>query len=76
MKTLTIREFRRMLAGIDALLSAEGEIIVARRGRPVARLLPVTGSRPTMPSHRDLRRKMRRMKTGSETLLRQERDSR
>lgn len=75
MKTLSIREMRAVLTGLDELLAKEGEILITRRGRAVARLLPV---RPTANarSHADLRATMPRLGVGSETVVREDRDSR
>ncbi len=74
MRKLNIREARQSLSRLEQLLSAEGEITITRRGKPVARLLPATKSR-SMPSHRDLRRAMPRLRRGSEILIREERDA-
>lgn len=75
MRTASIREIRAWLTDLDKVLSKEGEIIVTRRGRPLARILPVTPVR-SMPSNADLRRKMPRLATGSEVLIRKDRDER
>ena len=75
MKKLTIRQTRQSLSQLDRLLEIEGEVTITRRGEPIARILPVNGKRP-IPSHRDLREKMREVKIGSEKLLREERDVR
>ena len=73
MKNLSIREVRKELAQLDELLAREGEIVVTRRGQPIARLLPLR-SRRGMPSHADLRASMPPLQTGSEELVRTERD--
>ncbi len=75
MKILSIREMRTALTGLDELLAKEGEILITRRGRAVARLLPV---QPTTnaPSHADLRAAMPRLRVGSETYVREDRESR
>ena len=75
MKTLTIRQMRSALTRLDKMLSEEGEILVTRRGRALARLLPARPTRP-MPSHADLRARMPRLAVASEILVRQDRDSR
>ena len=75
MKSLSVREVRKELAQIDELVSREGEVVVTRRGKPIARLLPVRSKR-RMPSHADLRASMPRLKNGSEKLIRSERDER
>ena len=75
MKNLSIREVRKELAQLDQLLSREGEIVVTRHGRPIARLLPLP-SKLRMPSHADLRASMPRLAIGSEAHIRSERDER
>ena len=75
MKNLSIREVRKELAQLDALVSREGEIVVTRRGQPIARLLPLR-SKQRMPSHADLRASMPRLRNGSEKHIRIERDER
>ena len=72
MRNLSIRGVRRELAQLDELVSREGEIVVTRRGRPIARLLPLRGQR-RVPSHAELRASMPRLKTGSEKHQRAER---
>ena len=76
MKKLTIREARQSLSHLDKLLEIEGELTITRRGEPIARLIPIDSKKRPIPSHRDLREKMREVKVGSERLLRQERDAR
>ncbi|MBK8741158.1 MAG: type II toxin-antitoxin system prevent-host-death family antitoxin [Betaproteobacteria bacterium] len=73
MKNLSIREVRKELAHLDELVAREGEIVVTRRGQPIARLLPLRSKRG-MPSHADLRASMPLLRTGSEQHLRTERD--
>lgn len=75
MKKLSIREVRQELAQLDKLVSREGEVVVTRRGQPIARLLPLRSKR-RMPSHADLRASMPRLKKGSEKYVREERDER
>ena len=53
----------------------EGEVTITRRGEAIARMVQVGRKRP-IPSHRDLREKMARMRIGSEKLVRQDRDAR
>jgi prevent-host-death family protein len=75
MKQLTIRQVRGALGRLDELVAVEGEIVVTRRGRPLARIVPVR-SRRTAPSHADLRASMPRLRTPSEALVRADRDER
>jgi antitoxin (DNA-binding transcriptional repressor) of toxin-antitoxin stability system len=75
MKKLTIREARQSLSHLDRLLAVEEEVMITRRGDPIARVVQVGRKRP-IPSHRDLREGMKRMHKGSETVLRKDRDER
>jgi prevent-host-death family protein len=75
MRTLSIREMRNELGRLDQLISTEGEILITRRGKPIARLIPAGGTRKK-PSHADLRAAMQKLATGSEILLQAERDER
>lgn len=75
MKNLSIREVRKALAQLDDLVSREGEVVITRRGQPIARLLPLRNAQ-RMPSHADLRASMPRLNQGSEDNIRTERDER
>lgn len=75
MRTLTVREMRAALPDLERLLESEGELLVTRRGKAVARILPAV-KRGGMPTHADLRAKMPRVEVGSEVLIRQDRDER
>jgi len=75
MKTVSVRGLREVLARLEHLLEVEGEIRVARRGRSIARLLPVSTPRKA-PSHKSLRDAMPRMEAGSEDLVRSDREGR
>jgi antitoxin (DNA-binding transcriptional repressor) of toxin-antitoxin stability system len=74
MKELNIRQVRQSLSHLDRLLEAEGEVIITRRGKAVGRVVSVGKKRP-MPSHRDLRMEMVRLRRKSERLIREERDA-
>jgi prevent-host-death family protein len=75
MREISIREVRSELAHIEKVLDREGELIVTRNGRPVARILPLRGGR-SAPSHARLRASMPRLEPSSAELIRQERDER
>ncbi len=75
MRKLTVRETRQALSRLDRLLSAEGEVTITRRGEAIARIVGLEKKR-AMPSHRDLREKMPRMRRGSEKLIREDRNAR
>ncbi len=75
MKKLSIREARQALSHLDQLLAVEEEVMITRRGDPIAKVVQVGRKRP-IPSHRDLRDGMSKMRVGSETLIRSDRDER
>lgn len=75
MKNLTIREARKALSHLDKILDAEGELTITKRGKAVARVVQLVKKTP-IPSHRDLREKMVRMKKGSQEIVRMDRDAR
>jgi antitoxin (DNA-binding transcriptional repressor) of toxin-antitoxin stability system len=75
MKKLNIREARQSLSQLDKLLAEKGEVTITRRGKAVARVISVGKKRP-MPSHKDLRMEMPRLRKGSERLIREDRDAR
>jgi prevent-host-death family protein len=74
-KTLSIREIRIALPHLDELIAEAGEVIVTRRGRPLARILPLR-SKGGIPPLAEFRASMPRMKVPSEVLVRQDRDER
>jgi len=74
MKTLSIREMRGALGRLDQILEREDEIVIARRGEAIARVVPIR-PRSSMPSHADLRAQMPRLSSSAE-LIREDRDSR
>lgn len=75
MKRLSIREARQSLSSIEQILTLEGEVTITKRGKGVARVLPISQGVP-IPSHRTLRNKSPRLQTGSEQLVRADRDER
>lgn len=75
MKELSVREIRAALPRLEEILEQEGELVVTRNGRAVARLLPPRAS-VMLPSHADFRARQKRLATTSEELVRQDRDDR
>jgi prevent-host-death family protein len=73
MRSLSIRELREALPSIGQMVESEGEVLLTRHGRPVAKLVPVNPSR-SAPSHADLRAGMVRMTVSSEELVRADRE--
>jgi len=75
MKELNVREMRANIGRLDELLDEEGELLVSRRGKPIARVLPVS-RHLQRPDHADLRQRMTPLTTPSSELIRDERDAR
>lgn len=75
MRSISVREMRTALPRLERLLEQEGEIVITRRGKPVARILP-TVPEGGIPSRAGLRQRMRRLDVGSEVLIREDRDAR
>jgi len=75
MTQITIRQAREVLTRLEEELAEKGEIVITRRGRPLAKIVPIRESRP-VPSHRDLRARMSPLRRGSEELVREDRDAR
>lgn len=75
MKEINVREMRAAIGQLDTLVNEAGELIVTRRGHPIARILPV--SRPRQrPDHAELRQRMPPLSTASAALICSERDER
>lgn len=74
MRKMTVREMRAALGRLDELLEGEGEVVITRHGKPVARIVPLRGARER-PSHRELRASMPPMPPSAEE-VRQDRDER
>jgi antitoxin (DNA-binding transcriptional repressor) of toxin-antitoxin stability system len=75
MKELSVRDMRANIGRLDELVAAEGELVICRHGRPIARVLPMAQHRQP-PDHADLRRRMAPLQTPSVELIRAERDER
>lgn len=75
MTHITIRQAREVLTRLDEELAEKGELIITRRGRPLAKIVPINEPR-AVPSHRDLRARMSPLSRGSEELVREDRDAR
>ncbi|MFA7382280.1 MAG: hypothetical protein WC001_02400 [Desulfurivibrionaceae bacterium] len=72
---LSIREARQSLSNLEQILTREGEVTITRRGKEIARLLPLNPG-VVIPSHRALRDKSPYLAAGSEQLVRMDRDER
>ena len=75
MRHVSVREFQCILAHLDEALATEGELVIARHGKPIARLLPPVGA-GDIPSRADFRKTMPRLTIGSEVDVRADRDGR
>ena len=75
MKEMSIREMRTSLGQLAELVAEEGELVIRRRGEPIARVLPMTPQR-RRPDHAELRQRMPMLGTSSADLIRAERDER
>ncbi len=75
MKTLSIREMRTALPHLEELVAKQGEVIITRRGRPFARIVPLR-SQSTIPSRAKWRASMPKLKVPSEVMIREDRDAR
>lgn len=75
MRTMSIREIRAELGRLGEVLEDEGEVVVTRHGRPIARVLPM-GAPRRRPRHDELRGSMPRLERGSEEIVRADRDAR
>jgi antitoxin (DNA-binding transcriptional repressor) of toxin-antitoxin stability system len=72
--TLNVREIRAALPKLEQVLREQGEVVIIKRGRPIARVLPMPAG--SMPSHADFRATMPRPRVGSEHYVRADRDER
>ena len=72
---LSIREARQSLSTIEQILNLEGTVTITRRGKEIAKVIPFNRML-SIPSHRNLREKTLLQKTGSEQLVRADRDER
>ena len=73
MRTMSIREFRDSLSVLEQIVEKDGEILVTRHGRALAKVVPVNPCRPA-PSHADLRASMPYQTVPSEVLIREDRE--
>ena len=77
MGEISVRELRELLRSLEDRLESEGELLLTRRGKPIARILPVERRKGAdRPSHADLRASIRPLVTGSERHVRADREER
>ena len=75
MRSLSIREVRAALGSIEKLVDEEGELLITRHGKPVARIVPLERTR-RLPSHKAFRESMPFQEIPSHVLIREDRDAR
>lgn len=76
MKTLTIREAREGLSHPDQMFANDEEVIVTRRGEPVARILPIRPAKPKIRSLAAFRASQPYQSIPSEVLIAEDREDR
>lgn len=76
MKTLTIREAREGLSHPDQMFAADDEVIVTRRGEPIARILPIKPAKPKIRSLAAFRASQPYQGIPSEVLIAEDREDR
>jgi antitoxin (DNA-binding transcriptional repressor) of toxin-antitoxin stability system len=75
-RRVNVREVRELLPRIEATLQDEGELVLVRRGKAVARIVPLEEPAPALLSTQALRARMTPLAVPSEALIRQDRDER
>ncbi len=75
MQTISVREIRNQLGKLETLIAEAHEIIITRHNKPLARILPIKGTK-ARPSHKTLRESLPYQEISSETLLRMDREER
>ncbi len=75
-KTLTIREAREGLSHPDQMFAGDDEVIVTRRGEPIARILPIRPAKPKFRSLAAFRASQPFQSVRSEVLLAEDREDR
>jgi antitoxin (DNA-binding transcriptional repressor) of toxin-antitoxin stability system len=73
MTKMTVRQLRSALPRIEEVVAREGEIVITRRGRAVARMFPMQAVR-RFTAHAALRARMPLL-SPSAALIREDRDA-
>ncbi len=77
MGEIDIRELQHLLARLEEELNKGGELVLTRKGRPVARIVPIhRQSARHATSHADLRARMPKSGQASVKLVREDRNAR
>ena len=74
MREMSIRQLREALTHLGEIIDREGQFVVTRHGRPLAKVVGLNPCRRA-PSHAELRASICQLAMGSETLIRADRDS-
>jgi prevent-host-death family protein len=75
MRSLSIRQVRAALSDLENLVEQEGELLITRHGKPVAKIVAVQ-PRKKLPSHKAFRATMPFQEIPSQFLIREDRDGR
>lgn len=75
MKTLTIREAREGLSHPEQMFADDQEVLVVRRGEPIARILPFS-AKPQVRSLRAFRAQQKMQSVPSEVYVAEDREDR
>lgn len=74
MRTVNVSETREHLAQLLDAVEAGEEVLIVRRDRPVARLVPVANGMNPFPSRRELREALPPMREDADAVVRALRD--
>jgi antitoxin (DNA-binding transcriptional repressor) of toxin-antitoxin stability system len=76
MKSMNVRELRSAIPHLSQTLAQEQELILISNGQPIARILPIDATPPTVESLAWLRALAPAQDVDSAKLIREERDRR
>jgi antitoxin (DNA-binding transcriptional repressor) of toxin-antitoxin stability system len=76
MKSMNVRELRSAIPHLSQTLAQEQELILISNGQPIARILPIDATPPTVESLAWLRALAPAQDVDSAELIREERDRR
>ncbi|MDP2809001.1 MAG: hypothetical protein Q8O34_02505 [Rhodocyclaceae bacterium] len=76
MRTITIREAREGLSHPEQLFTDNDEVVVMRRGEPIARILPIKTAKPKFRSLAAFRASQPFQTIPSEVLIAEDREDR
>jgi prevent-host-death family protein len=74
MRTVSLSEAKSHLSQLLRLVEAGEEVVITRRGKPIARIIPVARPKLAVKSLAAFRRRMPRWRKASSELLREMRD--